>query len=58
VAIGKDLSLEESMAKYDAVFLAVGAWKEAVMGNPRRRIDGARTGIPEKSQFGIKTSIW
>lgn len=32
--IGKDLSLQELMAKFDAVFVAAGAYREAKMGIP------------------------
>ncbi|MEM2464952.1 MAG: FAD-dependent oxidoreductase [Candidatus Bathyarchaeia archaeon] len=34
VDVGKDISLEEIISKFDAVFLATGAWKEGVMRVP------------------------
>ncbi|GAB6136192.1 FAD-dependent oxidoreductase [Thermococcus prieurii] len=44
-ALGRDVSLEELREKYDAVFLAVGAWKSRKMGIPGEDLEGVMHGI-------------
>ncbi|WP_457741661.1 FAD-dependent oxidoreductase, partial [Thermococcus sp.] len=44
-ALGRDVTLEELREKYDAVFLAVGAWKSRKMGIPGEKLEGVMHGI-------------
>ncbi|NJE54735.1 NAD(P)-binding protein [Thermococcus sp. 21S9] len=44
-ALSRDVSLEELREKYDAVFLAVGAWKSRKMGIPGEDLEGVMHGI-------------
>ena len=45
VKIGKDISLEEIKNKYDAVVVAVGAWRSSPMGVPGEELQGVYGGI-------------
>ncbi|EEB73820.1 NAD(P)-binding protein [Thermococcus sp. AM4] len=44
-ALGRDVTLEELREKYNAVFLAVGAWKSRKMGIPGEDLEGVMHGI-------------
>ncbi|MEM2673995.1 MAG: FAD-dependent oxidoreductase, partial [Candidatus Bathyarchaeia archaeon] len=53
--VGKDISLEEIMAKFDAVFLATGAWKEATMGIPGEEfIENGLDFLKKVNTFSLK----
>ena len=43
--LGRDVSLEELRENYDAVFLAIGAWKSRKMGIPGEDLKGVMHGI-------------
>ncbi|MCA6214171.1 FAD-dependent oxidoreductase [Thermococcus bergensis] len=43
--LGKDITLEELRKEYDAVFLAVGAWKGRKMGIEGEELEGVMQGI-------------
>ena len=45
VCIGRDLSFEAYRAKYDAVVLAIGAWKSSPLGCPGQELRGVLGGI-------------
>ncbi|MEM2394547.1 MAG: FAD-dependent oxidoreductase [Candidatus Bathyarchaeia archaeon] len=53
-AVGKDLSLEELMAKYDAVFLATGAWREIAMRIPGEELMEAGLDFLKKVNSGVR----
>jgi NADPH-dependent glutamate synthase beta subunit-like oxidoreductase len=53
VTVGKDLSLEELMKEFDAVFLASGAWKEADMGIPGEDLMEAGLEFLKKINLGV-----
>jgi len=63
--IGQDASFEEFKSKYDAVILAIGAWKSMPIGCPGEEIDGVLGGIDflrqvalgEKPDIGDKVAI-
>lgn len=44
-AIGRDISMEELRAQYDAVFLGLGAQKASGMRTPGEELDGVQSGI-------------
>ena len=44
-ALGRDVNLDELRENYDAVFLAVGAWKSREMGIPGEDLKGVTHGI-------------
>lgn len=54
VTVGRDLTLEELMAKYDAVFLAVGAWKEAAMRIPGEELMEPGLDFLKKVNSGLR----
>lgn len=43
--VGRDVSLEYLRGKYDAVFLAIGAWKSAKLRCPGEELPGVQGGI-------------
>ncbi len=45
VKLGRDVTLEQLRADYDAVLLAVGAWKSTGVGCPGEELDGVLGGI-------------
>lgn len=45
VRLGKDISLSQLRADYDAVLLAVGAWKASGIGCPGEDLEGVLNGI-------------
>ena len=45
VRVGKDVTLEELKAKYDAVIVAIGAWKSTAMRCPGEELEGVLGGI-------------
>ncbi|MEM3703072.1 MAG: FAD-dependent oxidoreductase [Candidatus Bathyarchaeia archaeon] len=53
-AIGRDLSLGELMAKYDAVFLAIGAWKEVATKIPGEELMEAGLDFLKKVNSGVR----
>ena len=54
VKIGRDVTLAELRAKYDAVFVAVGAWKSSSTRCPGEDLDGVIGGI----DFLRAVSFW
>ncbi|MCS7114067.1 MAG: FAD-dependent oxidoreductase [Nitrososphaerota archaeon] len=52
--VGRDVLLEELMAKYDAVFLAIGAWKEAAMRIPGEELMEAGLDFLKKINSGVR----
>lgn len=57
--VGKDVSLEVLRGKYDALFLAVGAWKSRIMGIEGEGLKGVMHGIDflRKVNTGEKVDI-
>lgn len=45
VKLGRDITLEALRAQYDAVLVAVGAWKSSSVGCPGEELDGVLGGI-------------
>ncbi|MBQ2899550.1 MAG: FAD-dependent oxidoreductase [Oscillospiraceae bacterium] len=45
VKIGKDMTFDEIRSDFDAVLIAVGAWKSAKIGCPGEELDGVYSGI-------------
>ena len=45
VKIGKDITFDEIRSDFDAVLIAVGAWKSAKIGCPGEELDGVYSGI-------------
>jgi len=43
--IGKDITFDEIRSDFDAVLIAVGAWKSAKIGCPGEELDGVYSGI-------------
>lgn len=56
VEVGKTVALEELMAKFDAVFLASGAWKEAKLGIPGEELLTNGLEFLKKVNLGLKES--
>ncbi|MCS7114582.1 MAG: FAD-dependent oxidoreductase [Nitrososphaerota archaeon] len=54
VAVGKNITLEELMAKFDAVFLASGAWEEAKLGIPGEELLTNGLDFLKKVNLGLK----
>lgn len=56
VNVGKDLSLEELMESFDAVFLASGAWKEATMRIPGEELMKSGLEFLNDINMGVRKS--
>lgn len=54
VEVGKTVTLKELMAKFDAVFLALGAWKEAKLGMPGEDLLTNGLDFLKKVNLGLK----
>lgn len=57
IRIGKDISLEEIKAKYDAVLVAIGAWKSSPMGVKCEELDGVYGGIDFLRSVALKNPV-
>ncbi len=57
VRIGKDVSLSYLREKFDAVYVAIGAWTSARLDCPGQDLDGVIGGIKFLNNFAINTPI-
>ncbi|MGB9812061.1 MAG: NAD(P)-binding protein [Thermovenabulum sp.] len=63
--VGKDISLDYLRKNYDAVFIAIGAWKSSKLGCPGEELKGVVGGIEflravtkgEKIEMGSKVAV-
>jgi len=49
--IGKDISLKQLEAKYDAIYVAIGAWKEMGLNIPGEDARGVYSGTELLKSF-------